>query len=233
VYDAPTPASAPLRLSADDDAFYALTLTDTRPGDHAAALGRAAGQQLQAMADVAGCGGAALLADDQGSQLVTLTTWQTQADYLSALHRAADAERLRAIAAAGERTQAFGYRLFAARSQAAGAHADLLPDAERHCCVITGSAADREKRDFLSRYNVWEIDRYIGTMPAFRSAAFFHGHEGAGLAEITQWASTPAFEAALEDPGFREHMAAGSHYCEVAVAFHRVVAVAHRTALHD
>jgi hypothetical protein len=117
------------------------------------------------------------------------------------------------------------YRLFDSRSRD-GVRDELFPDPRYHCCVIVGHAEDGPKRDFILRYNIWETDRYIAAMENFRFAAFFAGCSPGGFAELTQWESAAGFEQALQDPGFGEHLALGSHYATAEVSFLRVAAVA-------
>lgn len=215
-----------LRISADGDACYVVTLLDVAPTARDDVIAVLVEGQSDAVAGAGDLTGAVVLASDEHDRVATLTRWKEPASYATALHCEDSSGFLRRAAALAKQVRAFPYSLFDARSRGGANAADVFPNPDHHCCVICARADDQEKRDFIVRYNVWETDRYIATMKSFRFAAFFVAYSPTGFGELTQWESTEEFHQAWADPGFQEHLALGSHYTSADVSFHRVVAVA-------
>jgi hypothetical protein len=224
----PVTAPATLRLKPSEEPFVVLSLIDLDPDLHQEVTQVAMDGHAWAVKARDDIHAGLVLSSEDRKRIVTVTSWRAQNAYLDSLHDDEASHHARQIRAMASRVRVCTYSLLAARNASGGDLAEVFVNLDFQCCVIWSVARDRQKRDFILNYNLWETERYIRKMDGFRFATFLSGFDPRDWAELTQWESTEAFRAALADPQFSEHMPVNNHYCEKDVSFARIVDVVSR-----
>jgi heme-degrading monooxygenase HmoA len=214
-----------LQLREQDEPLIVLSRIAVDANRHGDAIELATQGARRMVGGTDGFHGAVVLGSHAQDRLVTLASWESQAQYLTALVGGDSDSDNAQLAKHASDVRTNGYRLGAVRSAEGINAADVSVEAENFCLVICVTTETTAKRDWLLSYNIWETELVMSSMPGFRSVALMPGDDPCEFAELVQWESSEHYEAASADARFQEHLAVNYHYGTADVSTHRVVGV--------
>lgn len=216
-------------------AFGVVVTGDVAPSDRDAVLQTSLAHTQQFMASAPGFAGSTwLIRDDPGTpppdqpsteRVVQYVQWQT--------HSQADAYLAEPIRAAGvpagphspiQTTNSAVYHVDEVIS-ADGLGRAVIDDSGPNTAPMTGIITflpAAGKQAWIDEYNRSETRDYIQYLPGFVSASFLLADRDQRLTEFVQWNSMDAFQAALRDERFHEHVNVTNHYSTSEVGIYRV-----------
>ena len=216
-------------------AFGVVVIGDVAPSDRDAVVQTSLAHSQQFMASAPGFGGVAwLIREDPGppqpdqpstERVVQYVQWQTRSQahaYLTDPTRAG-------VVAGGphspiQTTNGAVYHVdevISADGLGRAVIDDSVPGTSLMTGIITFLPA-AGKRAWIDEYNRSETRDYIRHLPGFVSASFLLADRDQRLIEFVQWDSMDAFQAALRDGRFQEHVNVTDHYSTSEVGSYRV-----------